>query len=248
MFPLPYKPPLNWIMYALFGLEFALLAGGLIFGTLDVTKTSRLPRPLRMLLSANLVLCAFLGWRVGALGTRVQTFAALIFCGMTADFVGDLIMAKLIRIPNRLVFGMATFGVGNLFYIAALLYLTSLSGFFDVRTQSIALAVMLVWSAGAWWVWVRKPGGSRALNAGSLVYGLLIGAMSALAIALALKETSYLSLAVGTLLFFVSDLILGNWTIRGHIWTAVNDVIWTAYASGQLLIVYSVAAALNTLH
>jgi len=92
---------------------------------------------------------------------------------------------------------------------------------------------------------VRKPGGSKTINVGSLVYGLLIGAMSALAVALAVHDAHYFALATGALLFLVSDFVLGNWVIRGHAWKSVNDVIWVTYVSGQLLIVYSVAAALN---
>ena len=103
MFPLPYQPPLNWILYALLGLEWALLAAGLIFGELNEEQTGRLPLPLRMLLSALLVVAAFLGWQGGARGTPVQWFATLILLGMVSGFVGDLIMARLIPVPDRLM-------------------------------------------------------------------------------------------------------------------------------------------------
>ncbi len=52
MFPLPYKQPFNWILYVLFLLEIALLAGGLFLGRLNEQRTCRLPRPVCMLLSA----------------------------------------------------------------------------------------------------------------------------------------------------------------------------------------------------
>jgi len=55
VFPLPYKQPFNWILYVLFVLEIALLAGGLFIGRLNEERTCRLPRPLRMLFSAMLV-------------------------------------------------------------------------------------------------------------------------------------------------------------------------------------------------
>ena len=247
MFPLPYKPPLNWILYALFGLEIALLTGGLIFGELNEEQTGRLPRPLRMLLSALLVVAAFLGWQAGARGTAAQTFAALIFLGMAAGFVGDLIMARLIPVPNRLISGMVVFGIAHLLYIAALLELMRQSTFTALWPP---VATLLAFLGFCWWAWytqVRKPGGSRAINVGSLVYGLLVGVMAALAASLALHDARYVTLAAGGLLFLASDFVLGNWVIRGHVWKSVNDVIWLTYVSGQLLIVYSVAAALNVL-
>nr|MBC7245374.1 lysoplasmalogenase [Chloroflexota bacterium] len=247
MFPLPYRYPFNWFLYALFALELALLAGGLFFGKLNKEETGRLPRPLRMLLSALLVLAAFLGWQVGARETPFQSYATLIFLGMVAGFVGDLIMAELIPVPNRLIFGMIEFGIGHLFYIAAFLNLGFHSRLIHISAYIIILLLaMLGFCLWAWYAYVRKPGGSKAINIGSLAYSLLIGLMVALAMILAIGNTRFVPLALGTWLFLSSDLILGNWVIRGHTWRSVNDVIWVAYVCGQLLIVYSVAAALNT--
>jgi len=231
----------------LFFLELALLGGGLAFGKLNREGTGHLPRPLRMSLSTILVIAAFLGWQSGARGTPVRTYATLIFLGMAACFVGDLIMAELIPVPNRLIFGMIAFGIGHLFYVAAFLLLPLQAGFARTWIQPIMLAVLLVFCLWAWRTYVRKPAGSKVINVGSLVYGLLIGIMTALAISLALQQTRLISLAAGAVLFLVSDFILGNWQVRGHVWKPVNDAIWAAYASGQLLIVYSVAAVLNLL-
>jgi len=222
-----------------------LLAGGVVFGKLNDEQTGRLPRALRMFLSAMLVVAAFLGWQAGASGTAIRLYAALIFLGMAAGFVGDLIMAELIPLPKRLIGGMVAFGLGHLLYIAALLHLTIRSEFSGVWIHVVALVALLGFCMWAWYAKVRKPGGSKTINVGSLVYGLLIGAMSALAVALAVHDAHYFALAAGALLFLTSDFVLGNWVIRGHAWKSVNDVIWVTYVSGQLLIVYSVAAALN---
>jgi uncharacterized membrane protein YhhN len=155
-------------------------------------------------------------------------------------------MARLVRVPNRLVFGMAAFGVGHLMYSAA---------FWGVCVQtsarpgglvaSLALAVLLV--IGAWRRLIRKPGGSRAINLGSLGYAVLIALMVVLAFRVATQVTCLMGLGVGALLFLVSDLVLGNWQVRGHAWTSVNDLVWTTYVLGQLLIVSSVAGAVACL-
>lgn len=246
MFPLPYRYPFQWLLYTLFILELSLLAGGLIFGKLNEDRTGRLPRPLRMLLSALLVLAALLGWQ-GAIDTPVRTYALLIFLGMTAGFVGDLIMAELIPVPNRLIFGMIEFGIGHLFYIAAFVHLGFKSLFSQMTAHLIGLLIaVLTFCVWAWYNYVRNPGGRKTINIGSLVYGLLIGVMVALAVALAIGDVHYIPLALGAWLFLASDFILGNWVIRGHAWKSVNDAIWIAYVCGQLLIVYSVAAAINT--
>jgi len=245
MFPLPYPPPLNWILYALFGLEITLLAGGLILGKPNEEQTGRLPRALRLLLSTILTIAALLGWQGGAPGTPVQWYATLIFLGMAAGSVGDWIMAGLIPVPQRLIGGMAALGLGHLFYIAALLNLTIRSEDGSMCASILAVAVMLSLATWAWNAHVRNPDRSTLINVVSLIYGLLIGGMGALAIAVAVCDTHYVGLATGSLLFLASDFIWGNWVIRGHVWKRVNDAIWVTYVCGQLLIVYSVAAALN---
>lgn len=247
MFPLPYQPALARLLYALFVAVPMLLVGGLIFGKLNQEQTGRLPLALRMSLSTLLVVAALLGWQWGARGTPAQTFAALIFLGMAAGSVGDLIMARLIPVPHRLIFGMIEFAIGHLFYIAAFAYLALRLGLTRTWICILVLLPMLVFCLWAWRTYVRKPDGSKTINSGSLVYGLLIGVMTALAVSLAVQQPALISLAAGALLFLASDFILGNWQVRGHAWRSVNDVIWVAYVSGQLLIVYSVAAALNLL-
>jgi len=245
MLPLPYSPALNCLLYGLFVLEWVLLAGGLLFGKLNEEQTCRLPRSLRLLLSAIIVLAALLQWQVGAKGSLLQTYAALIFLGMASGFAGDLIMARIIPVPSRLIFGMIAFGVGHLLYIAAFWQLICKSPPIGTWTLVVAPGAVLGFCLWAWYALVRNPNEGKAINLGSLLYGLLFGVTSALAITLAVYDAHYIALALGALLFMASDLILGNWVIRGHTWRSVNDVIWVTYASGQLLIVCSIAAALN---
>jgi hypothetical protein len=248
MFPLPYQAPLDHFLYALFALELALLGGGLLLGKLNPDQTGRLPRPLRMLLSALLVVAALLQWWYGANASAARSYGLLIFLGMAASFVGDLIMARLISVPNRLIFGMAAFAVGHAFYVSAFAHLLRESQPVGAAVAGIVSVTVLVFGIWAWYSFVRNPDRGRVINIGSLLYGLLFGVSASLAVLLAIGDPHYVGLAAGSLLFMMSDLILGNWVIRGHVWTAVNDVIWLTYVSGQLLIVYSVAAAFNVWH
>jgi hypothetical protein len=245
VFPLPFGPSLNLALYALLVLEIALLAGGLVFGTMNVEETGRLPRPLRMVLSLVLVIAALLGWLAGARGSPAQGFAALVAFGMLAGHAGDLIMAQLIPVPNRLIFGMIAFGIGHMFYIAALANATARAGVWNMPTHVIALVVSVAFCLWAWRTYVRRPGGSKVINIGSLAYGIVIAVMVALGAALAIRQPQFLNLAAGGLLFLASDFVLGNWQVRGHAWKPVNDVIWVCYVLGQMQIVYSIAAAVR---
>jgi len=232
------------ILYLLFVLDLTLLSGGLLWGPLQADGTGRLPRPLRMLLSCILALAAGLQWR---LAPGLGGYAGWVFLGMALGLLGDLIMAELIPVPNRLIFGMLTFGLGHVAYIVALARATTvLEAWSTARHLSIG-AMMATLAVLIWRTLVRQPGGDRLLNRAALGYSLLMASMDSLAIALALRDARFVPLACGAVLFLASDTVLGNWNIRGHLWKRVNDVVWITYNLGQMLIVYSVAALVNTL-
>jgi len=235
------------ILYALMALVVFGLLGGLALGKLNEERTCRLPRWLRIGLSGAILVSALIHFVGGARGTPADLYAILILLGMSCGFLGDLIMSRLLRVPNRLVFGMAAFGVGHLLYSIAF-WLASERSLRDWHGQFGALAVPAVLVVlYAWWRFIRKPGGSRGINLASMVYAVLIAVMAALALNLATRVTCVAGLAAGATLFLISDLVLGNWQVRGHMWTSVNDLIWTTYVLGQLLIVSSVAGAVGCL-
>jgi len=242
MFPLPYPMPYSAILYALLGLDIALLVGGLALGPLDAAQTGRLPLPVRMGLSLLLVVAAGVQWRLSVAAPGAP-YARWVFVGMALGLVGDLVMAGLIPVPSRLIFGMLAFGLGHIAYAVALAGLTTDLGLWSAPLHLAVGAVVAAAAVGLWHGAVQKPGGDRTLNLAALGYSLLMATVNALAIALAVRQARFVPLAVGALLFLTSDLILGNWTIRGHARRRVNDLVWVTYNLGQLLIVFSVAAA-----
>ncbi|HNR96386.1 MAG TPA: lysoplasmalogenase [Anaerolineae bacterium] len=243
MLTLPYEAGTARIVYVLAALVLAGLAGGLLLGKPNEERTGRLPRALRIGLSGILVISALIHLVLGAWDHAAELYAALIFLGMLCGFVGDLIMARLVRVPNRLVCGMAAFGAGHLLYSGAFCFLSlqlTSDGCRYLLLWLVPLGVFVLW---AWNHYIRKPGGSKVINLGSLGYALVIAVMTSLALNLSVLATRLAAAGLGAALFVISDLVLGNWQVQGHDWPGVNDVIWTTYVLGQLLIVSSVAGA-----
>ncbi len=236
--PLSYPAPYSLLLAALLALDVTLLAGGLVFGRPDPAGTGRLPRPLRLSLSVLLVAAAALQWQLA--GT---CYAVWVLAGMSLGLLGDLVMAQMIPFPDRLIGGMLVFGLGHVAYIVAIAGLGRALGLWNGWMALALWLAMAPVGVGLWYVAVRAPGGSRTLNAAALVYGLLMVTMCSLAAGLAVHEARFFPLAVGALLFLASDVVLGNWNLRGRPWKGVNDVIWVTYNLGQLLIVSSVACA-----
>ena len=204
----------------------------------DANATGRLPRLIRMLLSFSLVVAAFAIWLGGA---KQQTYAQWVAFGMLASFIGDVIMAKLIPLPNRLIGGMIAFGIAHILYITAYVQ-TIRANNADLLSFGFMLGVgfYAIISILGWLMLIRNPQKGTATNIGALVYGMLIGTMAAFALGLASAVGGGFWLtAIGGLLFIASDFIIGITDIRGIKIKNANDWIWLTYVAGQAGIIYA---------
>jgi len=225
----------------------ALLILGFAFGKLDEERINRIPRRNKILSSLILVTCALIWWRAGASGTPLSTYAALLFFGMAFSFLGDLIMAQLLPLPQYVLFGIGAFGVAHVLYVIGYLRLGGVLGLQDGRSRAIGLAVLFALAVVLWWALIRSPQTDAVLNYGSLAYALLLAAMAGLAVSLALQETRFTPLALGAVLFLISDVFLGHRLFQEGAFLLVGDLVWMTYIVGQLLIVFSTATGLRLL-
>jgi len=205
----------------------------------DHGTDGRVPRPVRMVLSASLVLAALLVWYTSS--PHVAVYSRWVLLGMSASFVGDLIMAKLIALPNRLVGGMIAFAVAHGLYVTAYVQTIHAAGA-SLPNSGLwfGLAVFGAGTVAGWWLFIRNPRKQELLNAGALVYGSWISVMAsfALALATALGGTWWVT-ALGGLAFVASDFIIGVTDIRGVRIKNANDLIWLTYVAGQMGIIYA---------
>jgi hypothetical protein len=225
----------------------ALLVLGFAFGRLDEKRINRIPRVNKILSSAILVVCAMIWWLAGAADTPLAGYAGLLFFGMASSFLGDLIMAQLLPLPQHVLFGMGTFGVAHVLYIGGYLRMGGVLGLQSGAARAAGLAILLVLAVVLWWTLIRSPQTSAVLSYGSLGYALLLAAMAGLAVSLAWQETRFVLLALGALVFLVSDVFLGHRLFQGGTFLLVGDLVWMTYIVGQLLIVFSTATGLRML-
>lgn len=206
----------------------------------ELKNNGRLPCPIRMLLSFSLVVVAFVIWASGA---KYAAYAQWVAFGMLASFMGDLIMARLIPLPNRLIGGMIAFGIAHVLYIAA--YVQTISAI--VQSFDSAIVGLLVGfvfygavSIGSWQLLIRNPEKEPAINIGALVYGAWVGTMASFALALAVAAGGAFWLAaLGGLSFVASDFTIGVTDIRGTKIKNANDWIWLTYVMAQMGIIYA---------
>ncbi|HEY77024.1 MAG TPA: lysoplasmalogenase [Thermoflexia bacterium] len=212
---------------------------GFVFGRYDEGRTHRSPTWARMVHSAALVLAALVWWRGRAVGTGLAGFAAMVFWGMFFSFVGDLLMARVVPLPRYPIPGMVAFGVAHVLYILGYVRAGTALGLGSGLAWGIGVGVGLLLAVVLWWALIRTPDADPILGYGALGYALLLGGMAGAATALAVQRPRFAILAVGALLFLISDAILGNRLFRHNDWFLVGDVVWVLYTAGQSLIVFT---------
>ncbi len=226
--------------------QLALFAGGWLGPWRDAPELKnkgRLARPARMLLSFSLMLAALIIW-LGHLG-GVDVYSQWVALGMVASFVGDLIMARVIPSPNRLIGGMVAFGIAHGLYITA--YVRTMQTVWAPGAVGRFIAGLVIGLIGyglitilCWRFLIRNPHKAPVINNGALVYGLWISVMASCALALALAfGGGFWLTALGGLLFVCSDLLIGITDIRGISLKNANDWVWLTYVAGQMGIIYA---------
>lgn len=221
----------------------ALLFGGFMFGKPQVGREGRMPTWTRMASSAALVVAGW-SWADLAHGSSAATFGLLIAVGMTLGFLGDLFMAKLLPVSPHVLWGMAAFGLGHVAYIAAIVSYGSTRGLDAAGPRLGAWLAWLLIGAVAWYFVVFRGQRPTALHWAALPYSLLLASTAGFATGLALQDPTFAPLAVGAVLFLISDLILAAQLFAGRRFRLIDDVVWLTYGPGQMLIVYSIGAAI----
>lgn len=215
---------------SLLALAATLLMFGMAYGLRKYPLQARnhIPRPIRMLSSALVLLAALLNARQYR---HISTDYAT--AGMACGLTGDLILAHVIPTPQPVMAGILAFGTGHGFYLRA----CAEQGPIAPGKNKAGLALGWLVALLGWWALARNPKQPLALNAAALAYALLLGSLAGKAGALAAHDPHNLSLALGASLFLGSDLVLAGELFRELEFPGIGDLIWLSYISGQALII-----------
>jgi hypothetical protein len=229
----------------------ALLFGGFIFGKPWADGSRRMPVWTRMGSSLMLVVAAWTFYTLasGSFDTPSRTLALCVALGMTAGFIGDLFMARLIiKGDLHVLGGIGAFSVGHTAYIVGMVQ------YAGGRGVALSLWVLVVWWAAGligWVVVVWLAREKTVLNYAALPYTLLLSSTAGVASALALGNMGsstafnpFIITAIGAALFLLSDLILAARLFRQAYFPLIDDLVWLTYGPGQMLIVYSLGVLL----
>ena len=247
-FHLPSDPVWRWCLLALLSLWAISLFGGFILGPTRANR--RIPLRARMLSSLALTIAAWV-WFAFTIKTNrpAASYALLIALGMSWGFLGDIFLARIItkKSTSSLLGGIGSFAVGHLFYIAGIILLARA---LQQKPGPLVAAVLLFWliAVAAWWLLIMRGSPSPSLlHWATLPYALLLATTAGAALGLAWQQPLFYPLAAGAILFLSSDLILASSLFNDVELPLHHDIVWLTYGPGQMLIVYSIGAAVLAL-
>lgn len=222
----------------------ALLFGGLVARTPQPGRAGRLPVQTRILSSVMLVVAGW-SWALFSRGTAAAGYATWIALGMTLGLLGDLFMARLLPAPEPVLAGMGAFGLGHLAYIAAGLRFGTQHGLDALLPRYGAWAAWLLIGVVGWYLVAGRGQKATPLHWIALPYSLLLASTAGVATGLTLQAYAFLPLALGAALFLFSDFLIALRLFSQRRFRQIDDLIWLTYGPGQMLIVFSVGAALT---
>jgi hypothetical protein len=248
----------NLLLTALLILWAVLLFGGFIFGKRNAERTRRMPTWTRLASSFVLVAAAW-SWALlidhpeqfiplqseivdccySTIYHFSKEFALLIAIGMTLGFIGDFFMSRKI-----LSGGLASFGLGHIFYIAAFIKFGDDIGSNNLQIRLTAWLVWLIIGVIAWYIIVFRGQKMTPIHWAALPYTLLLASTAGFATSLALQQPYFIPLAIGAALFLFSDLLISLQLFLHKTFYLIDDVVWLTYGPAQMLIIYSIYAAL----
>ncbi len=224
----------------------ALLVYGYARGRYDSDRLGRMAKHHELPQTVLLIGLAIVIWLGGARETALSAAAALVVVGITLGFVGDLFMAGVFG-EQDVIKGMAAFGLGHIAYLLALREYAVVLNL--TNAAPLLAGVVLLWVVGglAWRMATQGSSAPGLMIRLSLGYGLLLATVAGMAVGLALQALPLWSLAIGGLLFVLSDGLIAMRLFGGLRRAYLGDAIWVTYIIAQALIVTGAAVALTLL-
>lgn len=241
------NPILPWLAILPAGSVLGFLLHWLTIRGID-TAEGRLPlcRGAYLAFSAQLLLFAWAVFLMSGLGI---SGAVLISAGMTFSFAGDYFNLQFPAIKSRVrepVFlGILSFAAAQVLYIGAFLSFVPLQELAERGRLVPLLAVLFVAPALIFRLRVYRPGRPKILMLGGLLYGFVLGAMTAVALSAALARGGpWILVAAGALFFLLSDAVMGETTLYGRHPKHEYQIPWGTYLIAQGLILFGTAAVI----
>ena len=188
----------------------------------------------RIIISSSLVL-------MGAVFAFINAGPSIWFAvGMAFSWFGDMTMSQVKPIclwtKNRVVGGMAAFAAAHVFYLIGLFGGAAVAG---INNSAAITAAAVIWCATmlfAWFFALRQSKEPFAIKSAGVVYITMVCVIAAMGIGITVYSVRLWPLALGGMLFLVSDVVVGLHDIGKRTIPYLEAVIWGTYAPAQFFL------------
>lgn len=204
---------------------------------------------LKVISAALFVLCGFLCVKISGNNTP---YANLIMIGLFLGFIGDIFLHSISGNKIHFVIGFLSFFAGHFFYIAAFwkAIQRTYPGSHFIEWYEAVITVLFI--GGLLYSFIKKGifKGKIPLLVVFIVYGLVLVTMLTKSFRYAIGEIAYgtndhmfavfATVAIGGLLFTISDIILGYTIPMGNTTRTLRIINIGTYFVAQILIALSI--------
>lgn len=193
----------------------------------------------RVVLSISLVAAALLVYINS--NTEFKNYALYVLIGMIFSSIGDLILARIIKVKNTMPIGGSFFACAHIFYMTAYILTMKENGFSFFNTGFIlGFIIYLFFLAIGWMRFIKRKKFKAKVKFGLLTYGLFIALMASTAFSFACSYGgASVITAFGAFSFLVSDSLIGIVDYGGAPIKNRNIFVWLTYIIGQMGIIYT---------
>lgn len=206
-------------------IPFILLFCGYLF--LENTYRFWAATAVKLILTTTLAVCLW----ISAVQSHFSPIKLLFAIGMTSAIAGDYFLQYIQKDNRKFVIGILFFAATHLCYLPAL-HLLFGARWWHLLPFALFVGMVLALKLGGRW-------NTAAADPWLSVYTVLVAATAAKGFTMLLAPNhpaGVTLLAIGCLLFFFSDIVLGIWNYqKSHI--ALADINWILYFGGQFCIV-----------
>ncbi|KYH31782.1 YhhN-like protein [Clostridium tepidiprofundi DSM 19306] len=223
----------------LFVLQILLFIFGVVLALRNKTNARSLPLSIKIVISLSMTTAAFV---IAFYGIKATFFYSIfVFLGIMFSFIGDLTMASVIKLKNRLIGGMTFFAITHIFYIFAYVA-TMING--DVKIGMyviISLVISIIVIIICKMLFVKKDIKANKVRIAAVLYGACISLMASFAFFLAFSlGGKWWITFISAMIFIISDFMIAISDILNIRIKNVGIWVWATYLAAQMGIVYAV--------
>lgn len=195
--------------------------------------------PIRMTISFTFLLFVL----IKLFCQKPASYYKFLALGLLACFTGDLFLSDVIPISASFLGGMAAFGTAQILFICVFVKILKANRI-KVFNRRLLRSMLILYSICSviYIIIAKYSTTSTEIKLGILGYSLLLCTMASFAISLTNINNRCWIIAIGAILFVISDMIIGLTGFDILYIPAKDFVIWGTYVAALMGMVYGISS------